>query len=147
MNRLKRASFVWGILPILLITMLLRTGVVQASGAWKLIPGANPSATYDGLRGVTAVTTNDVWAVGARTPTSHLSSIGMGPNGSLFPVQVQISVQTCCMGWQPSLLRMRGRSGTIFPTQMALKRHSLTIGTGRNGPLPPILTRAPAKTA
>ncbi|MFL5589435.1 MAG: hypothetical protein ACJ8DI_17550 [Ktedonobacteraceae bacterium] len=71
MNRLKPVSFVWGILPILLITMLLNTGVVQASGAWKLIPGANPSATYDGLRGVAAVTSNDVWAVGAYSKTQN----------------------------------------------------------------------------
>ena len=71
MNRLKRVSFVWGILPILLITMLLRTEATQASGAWKLIPGANPSATYDGLRGIAAVTTNDIWAVGAYSKTQN----------------------------------------------------------------------------
>src|SRR5947209_6959085 len=71
MNRLKQVSFVWGLLPILLMTMLLRTGGVQASAVWKLIPGANPSATYDGLRGAAAVTTNDVWAVGADSKTQN----------------------------------------------------------------------------
>ena len=71
MNKLKHVSFVWGIFSILLITMLLRAGIAEASGAWKLIPGANPSATYNGLRGVAAITTNDVWAVGAYSKTQN----------------------------------------------------------------------------
>lgn len=73
MNRLRNVSFVWGILPILLIAMLLRTGAADASGVWKLIPGANPSATYNGLRGVAAATAHDVWAVGAysKTQSTH----------------------------------------------------------------------------
>ena len=71
MNRLKLISFIWKMLPLILITMLLSTGVAQASGAWKLIHGVNPSAIYDGLRGVAAVAPNDAWAVGAYSKTQN----------------------------------------------------------------------------
>ena len=71
MNKLKHVSFIWKMLPLVLIAMLLSTGVAQASGTWKLIHGANPSAIYDGLRGVAAVTPNDVWAVGAYSKTQN----------------------------------------------------------------------------
>jgi hypothetical protein len=71
MNRLRHAPFVWGILPVLLLTVLLFPGVGEASGGWKLVTGANPSATFDGLRAVAAVATNDVWAVGAYSKTQN----------------------------------------------------------------------------
>lgn len=75
MNKVKRVSFVWGIAALLLITMLLRTGLAEASGTWKLIehwdgstwniiPAPNPGPVNDILSVVTAVSAHNVWAVG-----------------------------------------------------------------------------------
>src|SRR6266581_311532 len=67
MKRKKILALLWLVVPIL-AGLLMSVGPVEsasfASASWKVVPTPNPSTSSMALRGVSAVSSSNVWAVG-----------------------------------------------------------------------------------
>ncbi len=78
-------SDIWAVGDITVTNGIFQTLVEQWNGTqWSVVPSPNPSSTNNVLSAVTAVSTNDVWAVG-QTSTQTLVEQWNGTQWSVVP--------------------------------------------------------------